>query len=138
MNKKGFTLVELIAVVVILGLISTITFASLSVQKNNVNKKEITSLRSSVISAFQIYRTNNNVKDEENIAISNLKFTGKLYYDKKECDLDNSYVKYVIRGNIDKSSDSKEEIFCVKLKCGDKYIINDQGDSDNIFCSMWG
>ena len=25
---------------------------------------------------------------------------------KKECDLDNSYVKYVIRGNIDKSSDS--------------------------------
>ena len=48
MKKKGFTLVELLAVIVILGLVMTITSSLVINQKKKANQKEVESLYSTI------------------------------------------------------------------------------------------
>lgn len=55
MNKKGFTLVELIGVVVILGLIALIAFPSLLNQINNSKKQISDSQKELIIAATKNY-----------------------------------------------------------------------------------
>ena len=42
MNKKGFTLVELIAVIVLIAIVSMLTFPALNNLRSNNNEKEFT------------------------------------------------------------------------------------------------
>ena len=136
MNKKAFTLVELIAVVVILGLIASITFVSISGQQRKVNEKERVALRSTIVGALQIYRTNNTVLEgiDNKVTLDKLKFTNRLNYNKVECDdLSNSYVYYVTKGSIDNDG-SLEEVFCIQLSCNNIFVLNDVKDESNRYC----
>lgn len=136
MNKKAFTLVELIAVVVILGLIASITFVSISGQQRKVNEKERVALRSTIVGALQIYRTNNTVLEgiDNKVTLDKLKFTNRLNYNKVECDdLSNSYVYYGTKGSIDNDG-SLEEVFCIQLSCNNIFVLNDVKDESNRYC----
>lgn len=59
MNKKGFTLVELIGVVVILGLIALVAFPALLNQINDSKKQVSDSQKEIIISAAKSYVSEN-------------------------------------------------------------------------------
>lgn len=77
-KKKGFTLVEILAVVIILGVISIIVYPVLNKVLKDNRKRAFEASLNAVVRAAELYKTdNNNVLgivdyDDENIDISNL------------------------------------------------------------------
>ncbi len=59
MNKKGFTFVELLAVMVILSIITTLTVVSYRSYTKQAKEKELISVRKTIESAYNNYRTKN-------------------------------------------------------------------------------
>lgn len=121
LNNKGFTLIEILAVVVILGVLSTIMIPSVTsiIKKNRVENQE--NFKNSLISAAKAYITDNKYKIKfstsncssgykcinkiDNTAIADNKITLKILVDngylnenlkepstKKKIDLTSSYV----------------------------------------------
>ena len=132
MKNKGFTLVELLAVVVILGLLTAVAMISISNYMNRVNKEERDTLRSTITSSLQNYRVKNTVTKEMNITLNNLSFSRPLSYSKKDCDVENSYVYFVEKKDYDGSS-SSQEVFCIYLTCGSETVLNDK-EENNTYC----
>ena len=98
-NKKGFTIIELMAVILIIGMLSSIAIISISKNRTRVNEKEKVTLRASIIDAFNNYRISNSV-GENGVKIEDLKFNDKITYNNNECDLtDNDTIKYVVKGD---------------------------------------
>jgi len=142
-NKKGFTLVEVLAVITLLGLLSSIAIVSISRYRLKALEDEKKSLRGSIVSAFNNYRITQSVnkayRDENthtlvteadgsvknNVALSSLTFDKPLKYDGKLCNLSESYAYYVVQGDLDSSLPSKAEETCVYLKCDGKVIVDD-------------
>lgn len=99
-NKKGFTIIELVVVIVILGILSTIAMVSISRIRNSANEKEISTLRSSIISAFDNYRIDNSINKNTSVKISKLEFDKDLSYNNNKCSLkDSDTIKYIVKGD---------------------------------------
>ena len=58
MKNKGFTIMELMAVIVILGILSTLAVVSVSKYRQTVKEKELVNLHSTIESAYDKYRSN--------------------------------------------------------------------------------
>ena len=58
MNKKGFTLVELMASLVILSLISVLMFSTIQTSSNNVKKKNYENIKKMIIESTISYMVN--------------------------------------------------------------------------------
>lgn len=95
MNKKGFTLVELLAIITILGLIGLITLPITGSIIRDSEKKTFNETLNSIIESAKIYNIESNYKaiSDEGIDIksSKLKYTnketiisGKLYYENND------------------------------------------------------
>lgn len=56
MKNKGFTIVELMAVIVILGILSTIAIVGVSKYRKEVRDKELIQLHSTIETAYDTYR----------------------------------------------------------------------------------
>ena len=61
-NKKGFTIIELLAVVVVLALLSTVVGMSISRNRIDARNKERNILRATLIDEFNNYRIANSDK----------------------------------------------------------------------------
>ena len=73
MNRKGFTLIELIGVVLIISLMFMVTFPNLiGVAKNDKEKQEQTLIKDICLAANTYIKSNSNV-DPKNISIALLK-----------------------------------------------------------------
>lgn len=161
-NNKAFTIVELIAVVLILGILSSIAVMSVSRIRHQANTKEIESLRSSIIDAFNDYRIDNSVSKNKNINISNLEFDKGLTFNNNKCTLDNEdTIKYIVKGDYYSTvndndrlkygvcmtetkvngtktetkcteTPSKAEGFCIKLVCNGVTVIDDYEDATSL------
>lgn len=59
MNKKGFTLVEILAVLALLSLITIITIPIINERREAINQKEYDTIVDSIESAAKIYISNN-------------------------------------------------------------------------------
>ena len=110
MNKKGFTFVELLAVIVILSIITTLTVVSYKHYAKQAREDELIALRGTVESAYNNYRskmlyTNGIVKNEvkfgflvennyipKNFNYNDVKFSAN--------DLSDSKIKVVTKGEM--------------------------------------
>lgn len=63
MNKKGFTLVELMASLVILSLISVLMFSTIQTSSSNVKKKNYENIKKMIIESTISYIVNSSKKD---------------------------------------------------------------------------
>ena len=63
MNKKGFTLVELMASLVILSLISVLMFSTIQTSSNNVKKKNYEKIKKMIIESTISYMVNSSDED---------------------------------------------------------------------------
>ena len=70
MNKKGFTLVELMASLVILSLISVLMFSTIQTSSNNVKKKNYENIKKMIIESTISYLINSS---EEDYSIDSIK-----------------------------------------------------------------
>lgn len=74
MNKKGFTLVELMASLVILSLISVLMFSTIQTSSNNVKKKNYENIKKMIIESTINYIVNSSKKD---YSLDDIKGTNK-------------------------------------------------------------
>ena len=65
-NKKGFTLVELLGVIIILGLVITISFTSINAVKKNSLKKLVETKENAIVQAAILYG-----QDNPNVLVEN-------------------------------------------------------------------
>lgn len=140
-NNKGFTLIELIVVIVILGIIITIATMSITNYRRKADEDEKLVLRETLIAEFNNYRIDNGINENNFVSIfdsSNDSLIGivldkNLSYNTKKCtNITGTNIKFVKKGSIDNSS-SLEEVFCVKFYCNGELVINDY-DTEKTYC----
>lgn len=144
-NKKGFTIIELISVVVILALLSAIAVISISRTRSRANEEERNALRGSIIDAFNNYRINymgstslndsndndcknyRNVSKNKTIPIKCLNFSSKkLNYNNSECDFtkETATIEYIVKGDyIGKISQEKRVSYGVCM--AESKVVNE-------------
>ena len=105
--NKGFTIVELMAAIVILGLLSTIAVMSITRYKKNAIENERTSLRQNIVATFGMYRIDNGTSVNEEVKIK--KFNATFTFNGKKCEniSDESVIKFV------QASGTNKETYCV-------------------------
>lgn len=134
-NRKGFTLVELLAVIVIISILVGLVVSSVSRYKNKAEEKEKKILRQNIISIFNNYRME--MLEEGKVIkpgvkykykISNMDSDAIINYNGKKCTFGNSYIFYT------KNEPSNEEVYCILFTCNGEIIIDDIGDTENTDC----
>ena len=73
MKNKGFTIVELMAIIVILGILSTIAIVGVSRYRKEVRDKELIQLHSTIEAAYDTYRQGQMGKYAKDITINSNK-----------------------------------------------------------------
>ena len=135
-NRKGFTLVELLAVIVIISILVGLVVSSVSRYKNKAEEKEKTIVRQNIISIFNNYRME--MLEEGKVIkpgvkykykISNMDSDAIINYNGKRCDFGTSHISYT-----KKSSSNEEEVYCILFTCNGEIIIDDIGDTENTDC----
>lgn len=119
-NNKGFTLVELLATIAILGIMSGIAVMSVSKILNNAKNSYYDSLRNTIISAAKSYYGDHRTllptaegqtrKVTVETLVNNKYLTKVVDYSKIQCDYTNTFVS-VTRKSVDKYT------YTVTLKC---------------------
>lgn len=78
MNKKGFTLVELLAVLVVLGIVALVCYPIVTKTINNSKTDLSVEQKNRIISAAKNYVAANVIDDNECVTISELQGSGYL------------------------------------------------------------
>lgn len=124
MKNKGFTIMELMAVIVILGILSTLAVVSVSKYRQTVKEKELVNLHSTIESAYDKYRSNtimsggsaskkinfNNIEDEDFNKCFNKYFSDFTYSGNRltQSDLEGSVFSLNIKGDLLSKSTYKD------------------------------
>lgn len=122
LNNKGFTLVELLAVLVILIAISSIAIPTISSSIDRNKDKQYRAKIKLVESAAELYITDNRnylSTDDDHCFIMVKDLTSDNYFDKDDDISPNSCVKYTFNGKtfdyIDQESDCDSSMTCVMI-----------------------
>ncbi len=122
MNKKGFTLIELIATIVIMALILIMVMPSIRALRNNSEKKQYEYYGDSLIEASKIYV---NKEGEDITSLGTLDFIGCVDITYQDL-IDSDLIKPFTDENIDCSNASirytkekKKESYSINLICKD-------------------
>lgn len=128
-NRKGFTLVELLAVIIIISILVGLVVSSVSKYKNKAEEKEKKILRQNIISIFNNYRMEmleegKVIKQKVTYEISNMDSDAIINYNGKKCKFDTSHIFYI------KKESSNEEVYCILFTCNGEIIIDDTKNTD--------
>ena len=112
MKNKGFTIVELLAVIVILGLLSTIALVSVSRYRKDARDMDLTELHSSIEATYDKYRQDMMMKGQvpekkivfnENMSAEEKSYFGEFTFDGKRLtqeELKGSTIELVKKGDL--------------------------------------
>lgn len=134
-NKKGFTLVEVLAVIVIIGLLASTATISVSRYRKQADEKEIISLRQSIKASFNNYRLKNGVATEISVDYDKLSFDGGLKYGGKVCNPDTTVLEvyYIVNGDKIKHGDDEFNVKYNTCMLDEEDITKCKKDSSNNF-----
>lgn len=104
MKNKGFTLVELLAVIVILGIILGITTVSVLKIKEKQDEKNLENTISSILTAAKEYNAETRISS---VSVSDLKSGGYVDYDENEYNFYGYVTKTACTDDLDASNDLK-------------------------------
>lgn len=107
MNKKGFTLIEILAVITILAILGLVTIPIISNSIEKSKKKAYRETINSIIESTKIYRANN---DYEAVTNELIDVTGALIEYEHKDQILSGYIKY--ENGIYTITDIKNEHFC--------------------------
>ena len=129
MKNKGFTIMELMAVIVILGILSTLAVVSVSKYRQTVKEKELVNLHSTIESAYDKYRSNT--------IMSGGSASKEIDFNNIEDDVFNKYFSdFTYSGNRLTKSDLEGSVFSLNIKGdlldNDSYI-RDTENSETVF-----
>ena len=113
MNRKGFTMIELLMVIVIIAILSAILIPNIIVIMNKNNEKNIEALEKNIISAAKTY-VNDNKYDmgfscthhQEDITLKELK--------------DKGYISNIINPNTHEEYDLERNYVEIQFDCDNK------------------
>lgn len=123
MKNKGFTLVELLAVIVILGILSSLALIGVTRYRQKVNEKELVNLHSTIEAAYDKYRSDllmsgGNPKTDFEVSDNN---ENKTVFNKY-------FSEFSYSGSILTKEELKGSTFAIKVKgalIGDTNYMND-------------
>ena len=84
MNKKGFTLIELIVTIALLAVVALVSFVSITKVINESRNKECKNMETTIINAAKSYVSDNrynNSWDCDSAKTNDLKITAKILYE---------------------------------------------------------
>ena len=140
MNKKGFTLTELMAVIVIIAIIILIAVPSIMAINKNMNKRVYEKKKETIITAAEIYANNNpNIFDNASMVkvfVRDLIALNYLSYDVKNND--NNCINNAINGNngcmlnpVNKESMNNDYVILIKKSVGVEVEYYESGTNIN-------
>lgn len=135
MNKKGFTLVELLVVIVIISLITLIAVPSIIAINKNINKRLLESKKEMIVASAEVYAENNpdifNGQTEVKVTVKELINLGFLNPDAKNNEGNcNGNPDGCLINPVDKSSLNDEYVLLRKEAVGVSAIFHGESCSD--------
>ena len=135
MKNKGFTIMELMAVIVILGILSTLAVVSVSKYRQTVKEKELVNLHSTIEAAYDKYRSNTIMSGGS--AYKEIDFNNNNIEDEDFNKYFNKYFSdFTYSGNRLTKNDLKGSVFSLNIKGdlldNDSYIT-DTKNSETVF-----
>lgn len=129
MKNKGFTIMELMAVIVILGILSTLAAVGVTKYRQTVKEKELVNLHSTIESAYDKYRSDT--------IMSGGSASKKIDFNNIKGDVFNKYFSdFTYSGNRLTKSDLKGSVFSLNIKGdlldNDSYIRETE-NSETVF-----
>ena len=129
MKNKGFTIMELMAVIVILGILSTLAVVGVTKYRQTVKEKELVNLHSTIEAAYDKYRSNT--------IMSGGSASKEIDFNNIEDDVFNKYFSdFTYSGNRLTKSDLEGSVFSLNIKGdlldNDSYI-RDTENSETVF-----
>lgn len=151
MKNKGFTLVELLSVIVILGVLSSLAVVGVGRYRKEVSEKELVNLHSTIEASYDKYRTdalmkgksaNSEIKFGSLDDVTFNKYFSEFTYDGKrltKADLSGSVFKLVIKGELLKlmGTDLDTDQLVTNGICLVESKIGDDSESEKATPESW-
>ena len=131
MNNKGFTLMELIATIVLLGVLASVSFVSITAVLENSKEKNCVSLFKNLVSAGTEFASDNRYKSANNVAAYNklhevIRDTGGVKTAKIPLQtlIDYKYLSKPIYSPYDKSQEIDYKNIEIHVTLNEDYTVN--------------
>lgn len=130
MNRKGFTLIELIVTIALLAVVSIISFVSITGIINDSKEKDCNNLVKSIKSATKDYISDNRYNNVfiSNVFISNV--TGYTYYMSAKILTDENYLSSPITNPFDTKSEIEPSSIKIEITLNKDYTVKNISISD--------
>ncbi len=135
-NKKGFTLIEILAAIVIMGVISLVAILGVTKIVRDSKAKQLVIIKNTISAAVDNYRIYN--ASGTTINLSNVKenYLDAIEYENEKCliDINAGYINIIERElYTDELGAYTKEEYCIYFVCNGRVLINDMNDID--YCS---
>ena len=137
MNKKGFTLIELVAVIAVIGIVSIIAIVGINRYLARGYQQQLKIIRNTIEDATDNYRIYNTLAQGIDLPLNSLKpdyLDASINYRRNSlCSIDNNAgrIKYVTKAErLPDLETYEKEYYCIYFSCNGDVLIDDYTDKD--------